>query len=188
MTRQLGTETTVSVTVRRRPRAASGARSAVPATPADPDSTGTEVGTKFRTDVAGQVTAIRFYKAATNTGTHVGHLWTGSGSLLATVTFTGESASGWQQANLSTPVTLSPGATYVVSYYAPNGRYAGDTGYFASQGADSAPLHARGTVCDGANGVTGGAPASRPRLGVAKLMGRLGVRHRGGTPDTTPPR
>ena len=31
---------------------------------------------KFRSDVAGQVTALRFYKGSGNTGTHVGHLWT----------------------------------------------------------------------------------------------------------------
>jgi hypothetical protein len=126
---------------------------ATPAVPADPDSSGTEVGTKFRADVAGQVNAIRFYKATTNTGTHVGRLWTASGTQLATVTFTGESASGWQQANLSTPVSLTAGTTYVVSYYAPNGHYSADPGYFATQGVDSPPLHALGDGVDGFNGV-----------------------------------
>ncbi|WP_306214298.1 N,N-dimethylformamidase beta subunit family domain-containing protein [Actinoplanes sp. RD1] len=115
---------------------------AVPATPADPDTAGTEVGTGFRTDVAGRVTAIRFYKSATNTGTHVGHLWSADGTPLASVTFTGESASGWQQATLATPVTLAPDTPYVVSYYAPNGQYAADVGMFAEGGIDNAPLHA----------------------------------------------
>src|SRR4029453_1532729 len=119
--------------------------------PADPDSSGTEVGIRFRADVAGQVTAIRFYKSSTNTGTHVGHLWSNTGTQLAAVTFTGESASGWQQADLSAPVTLSPRTTYVVSYYAPNGHYAGDTGYFATQGVDNAPLHALRDGLDGVN-------------------------------------
>ncbi|KUL40008.1 hypothetical protein ADL15_08140 [Actinoplanes awajinensis subsp. mycoplanecinus] len=126
---------------------------ATPSTPADPDTSGTEVGTKFRADAAGQVTAIRFYKGSGNTGTHVGHLWNAAGTLLSTVTFSGESASGWQQANLATPVTLTAGATYVVSYYAPVGRYAGDTGYFATEGVDSAPLHALRDGVDGVNGV-----------------------------------
>jgi hypothetical protein len=126
---------------------------AVPAVPADPDGTATEIGTRFRTDVAGQVTAIRFYKGSTNTGTHVGHLWTASGAQLAAVTFTGESASGWQQATLATPVSLSAGTTYVVSYYAPNGHYAGDPGYFATQGVDNTPLHAPRDGVDGVNGV-----------------------------------
>ncbi|MFI7544406.1 N,N-dimethylformamidase beta subunit family domain-containing protein [Actinoplanes sp. NPDC049599] len=127
--------------------------SATPAIAADPDSTGTEVGTKFRADVAGQVTAIRYYKSSANTGTHVGHLWTASGTQLAAVTFAGESATGWQQANLSNPVSLTAGTTYVVSYYAPNGRYAADPGFFAGQGVDSVPLHALGDGVDGANGV-----------------------------------
>lgn len=126
---------------------------ATPAIPADPDNTGTEVGTKFRTDVAGTVTAIRYYKSTANTGTHVGRLWAASGTQLASVTFTGESASGWQQANLSTPVTLTPGTTYVVSYYAPNGRYAGDPGYFQNAGVDNPPLHALRDGADGTNGV-----------------------------------
>ncbi|WP_199752749.1 N,N-dimethylformamidase beta subunit family domain-containing protein [Actinoplanes sp. ATCC 53533] len=150
----VGADATVAVTV--------GARScpctiwdagATPAIPADPDGTGTEVGTKFRADVAGQVTAIRFYKGSANTGTHVGHLWTAAGTQLAAVTFSGESATGWQQANLSSPVALTAGTTYVVSYYAPNGRYAADPGYFATQGVDSEPLHALRDGIDGVNGV-----------------------------------
>jgi hypothetical protein len=127
--------------------------SATPGVPADSDTSAVEVGVKFRSDVAGQVTGVRFYKGAGNTGTHVGHLWTATGQLLATVTFSGETATGWQQANFATPVTIAANTTYVVSYYAPNGRYAGDVGYFASSGVDRAPLHALRDGQDGANGV-----------------------------------
>ena len=42
------------------------------------------------------ITGIRFYKAAANTGTHIGSLWTADGQRLAQATFTGETASGWQ--------------------------------------------------------------------------------------------
>ena len=42
-------------------------------------------------DVTGTVTGIRFYKAAANTGTHIGSLWTAGGTLLASATFTSES-------------------------------------------------------------------------------------------------
>ena len=42
-----------------------------------------ELGVKFQTDFAGAVTGIRFYKAAANTGTHVGSLWTSGGTRLA---------------------------------------------------------------------------------------------------------
>ena len=80
--------------------------STVPATVNSADSNAVEVGVKFRSDVAGTVTGIRFYKGSQNTGTHVGHLWSSSGTLLATVTFTNETASGWQQATFSAPVSF----------------------------------------------------------------------------------
>ncbi len=63
-----------------------------------------ELGVKFRSDVNGYVTGIRFYKAATNTGTHVANLWTSTGTLLATATFTNETESGWPVKAQRTPV------------------------------------------------------------------------------------
>ncbi|WP_250034302.1 N,N-dimethylformamidase beta subunit family domain-containing protein [Paractinoplanes maris] len=185
----VGADTTVAVTVGARTCPCSIWGSGVtPELAADPDTTGTEVGTRFRADVAGRVTAIRFYKSSANTGTHVGHLWSASGSLLSTVTFTGETASGWQQATLATPVTLTAGTTYVVSYYAPNGRYAADTGYFATRGYDNEPLHAPRDGTDGANGVyrfgTG-----FPTLAweSANYWVDVVFSPGGGTPDTTAP-
>ena len=87
------------------------------------DAASIEVGVKFKTDTFGVVTGIRFYKASTNTGTHIGNLWTSAGQLLASATFTGETASGWQQVNFSQPVPINPNTTYVASYFAPNGHY-----------------------------------------------------------------
>ena len=95
------------------------------------DTNAVEVGMEFTSSVAGFVTGVRFYKGAGNTGTHVGHLWNANGTLLATVTFTGETASGWQTATFSSPVAINAGTSYIVSYYAPNGNYAADSGYFA---------------------------------------------------------
>ncbi len=94
----------------------------MPATPDGGDGNSVEVGLKFRADADGNVLGLRFYKAATNTGTHVGHLWSSSGTLLA-VTFTGESSSGWQQVNFAQPVAITANTTYIVSYFAPNGHY-----------------------------------------------------------------
>ncbi len=42
---------------------------------------------------------------------------------MAKATFTGETASGWQQVKLASPLTVTTGKTYVASYYAPVGRY-----------------------------------------------------------------
>ena len=93
-----------------------------PGTPAEPDTAAVEVGVKFRSDVDGQVTALRFYKGTGNSGTHVGHLWSSAGTPLATATFTSETATGWQQVNFTSPVTIAANTTYVASYYAPSGR------------------------------------------------------------------
>ncbi len=106
------------------------------------DPSAIELGVKFRSDIAGYITGISFYKGGGNTGTHVGHLWTSSGTLLATATFSGETATGWQQVSFASPVAISANTTYVASYFAPAGGYAIDAGYFATSGYDNAPLHA----------------------------------------------
>ena len=98
------------------------------------DPNAVELGVKFESSEAGYITGVRFYKGAGNTGTHVGHLWTSTGSLLATATFTGETASGWQQVNFATPVAITAGTIYVASYFAPVGHYADDYNYFARAG------------------------------------------------------
>jgi hypothetical protein len=119
-----------------------------PPTPDSGDPSSLELGMKFTSDVFGTVNGVRFYKAAANTGTHVGSLWTESGTLLASATFTNETASGWQQVNFSTPVQISPHTTYVVSYLAPNGHYSAEPYYFynppptGGNMLNSPPLHA----------------------------------------------
>ena len=55
------------------------------------DPKAVNVGVKFTATENGYITGIRFYKGASNTGTHVGSLWTASGTLLGQVTFTNES-------------------------------------------------------------------------------------------------
>jgi hypothetical protein len=108
---------------------------------------------KFRADSDGSITAIRFYKASTNTGAHVGHLWSSTGQLLATATFTGETASGWQQVNLSPAVPVAANTVYVVSYHTTIGHYADDQNFFAAGGVDNARLHALQNGVSGVNGV-----------------------------------
>jgi hypothetical protein len=116
------------------------------------DPSAVELGVKFTSETGGTVTGIRFYKAATNTGTHIGSLWNASGTLLASATFTSESASGWQQVTFATPVTIAPGTTYVAGYFAPNGHYSAASSAFGSAGVDNAPLHSPANATS-ANGV-----------------------------------
>jgi len=52
----------------------------------DGSSANYELGAKFTSAIAGHITAIRFWKASRETGTHVGHVWSASGQLLASQT------------------------------------------------------------------------------------------------------
>jgi hypothetical protein len=122
-----------------------------PATLDAGDTSSTVLGVKFTADVGGSVTGVRFYKASANTGTHVGALWSAAGTLLASGTFGGESASGWQTLTFATPVSVTAGTTYVASYLAPSGHYSTTGAAFASSALDNPPLHAlaNGTSANG---------------------------------------
>src|SRR6478735_8897076 len=118
-----------------------------PAVKADPDSSAVELGVRFKASTDGTVTGVRFYKSRQNTGTHQGTLWSNDGKALATATFSGETASGWQTVNFSKPVNVSANTTYVASYHTNTGHYSADSGFF-SKASTSGPLTA---PKDGAN-------------------------------------
>lgn len=115
-----------------------------PALATTDDASGTELGLRFSPDSDGFVTGVRFYKGTGNGGTHTGSLWSAAGNRLATVTFTGESATGWQTAGFATPVAVTAGQTYVVSYTAPQGRYASQVDAFFARPLLARPLSVAG--------------------------------------------
>jgi hypothetical protein len=129
------------------------APTAIPNPPDDFDPASVELGTKFRSDVAGYITGARFYKNSANTGTHTASLWTRTGTRLALATFVNETASGWQQVDFASPVAITANTTYVISYHAPNGHYSAPDNYLAAAGVDNPPLHALRDGVDGPNGV-----------------------------------
>jgi phosphodiesterase/alkaline phosphatase D-like protein len=127
-----------------------------------PDAQAVQVGVRFRADQTGYINGIRFYKGASNTGQHIGALWTNAGQKLAQATFTNETATGWQQVMFGAPIQVFAGTTYVASYFAPNGGYSA-TPIALVTGIDNPPVHALRDGLDGANGVyqyVGGVPAS----------------------------
>ena len=145
------------------------------------DTGAVNLGVKFQSDVAGYITGIRFYKGPSNTGTHIGYLWTSTGALLTSATFTNETASGWQQVNFANPVQITANTVYVASYYAPNGGYAVDDNYFATAGYDNAPLHAlEGRGERGRRGVRVRVEWDVPDrvVPVGQLLGRRRLEHR----------
>ena len=117
------------------------------------DATANELGAKFRVTTAAQVTGVKFYKATTNTGTHIGKLWNSSGQLLAQGTFSGESASGWQTMTFPSPVSIAANTTFIVSYYAPNGHYSYDSGYFTTKGTGQGVVKQLQSSVSSPNGV-----------------------------------
>lgn len=123
----------------------------VPAVVNYTDANAVELGVRFTSDIAAPVTALRYYKSATDTGPHIGSLWSETGTLLARAEFVNETVTGWQQVSLATPVDLTPGTTYIASYHTTTGNYSTDIGYFEAGGRDNGVLHAPGG--DEANGV-----------------------------------
>ncbi|MFV0429702.1 MAG: DUF4082 domain-containing protein [Arachnia sp.] len=104
---------------------------AVPQTVAVADATALEVGVRFRSSQAGFITGVRFFKGPGNTGTHLGRVWTTTGTMLAEATFTDETPQGWQTVAIP-PVAIEAETTYVASVYLPDGHYAADSGFFAT--------------------------------------------------------
>ena len=93
-----------------------------------------ELGTEFRSNVSGSITAIRFWKSSSETGQHIGHIWSASGQLLASATFASETASGWQQQSLASPLAIAANTVYVVSVNSgSNAYYAATTTGLATQ-------------------------------------------------------
>ncbi len=124
----------------------------VPQNVDEPDNAAIELGVKFRTSADGVINGIRFYKSTANTGTHVGNLWSSAGALIATTTFSGESASGWQEAPFAAPVQVTANTTYIASYHTDTGHYSQDVNAFAS-GIDAPPIRILADGEEGPNGV-----------------------------------
>lgn len=135
---------------------------AQPSVPSGSETQAVEVGVRFRTEVDGYITGLRFYKGPSNNGIHTANLWTANGNPLASATFTFETATGWQQVSFGTPVPVTANTTYVASYHAPQGGVSYDQDYFATTGEDSPPLRALADGEDGANGVYRYGPSAFP--------------------------
>ncbi len=71
--------------------------------------------------------------------------------MLGSVTFTNETASGWQQATLATPIALSAATSYVVSYHT-SGFYSADYNFFATAFSNG-PLTAAASSSGAGNGL-----------------------------------
>jgi hypothetical protein len=134
-----------------------------PITPNQNDGAGAlgdyELGLKFQSTVPGWILAIKHWKSPSETGPHVGNLWTVGGALLVSVTFTNESATGWQTQALPTPLRITANTTYVVSVNV-------NTNFPTTiQGLAGSVINRNLlTVADGANGFYNDIPGSFPNV------------------------
>ena len=113
------------------------------------EAQGLELGVKFTSTAAGRISAVRYYKSTSETGSHIGRIWSATGTQLASATLTNETSSGWQEALLSNPLTISASTVYVVSV-----NY--NTAYVASNnGLASAIVNGPLSTVAGSNGVYG---------------------------------
>lgn len=126
--------------------------SQIPVLDVDPSETPVNLGLRFTTATAGNITGARFYKGdATNGGTHTARLWNyDTATLLGTATFSGETSSGWQSVSFSPAIAITTGVTYMISVWMPEGHFSKTNTAFGSP-ITNAPLTANATS-DGGNG------------------------------------
>jgi len=124
----------------------------VPGTAVQADTRAVEVGVRFRSNVPGTISALRFYRGTGNASGYVAHLWNSSGTLLAQATVRDGRIPGWQEVTLPSPIPISAGATYVVSYFTSNGQFARDVNGLTNATV-SGNLTAPGSASVGGNGV-----------------------------------
>ena len=92
-----------------------------------------ELGTLFQSSASGRISALRFWKESIETGIHTGgHIWDASGALLTSVAFLGETARGWQQQNLATPLPIVANTEYLASVNTGNTYYVATARGFAT--------------------------------------------------------
>jgi Domain of unknown function (DUF4347)/Domain of unknown function (DUF4082) len=154
-----------------------------PDNPSQSDGVGSagdyELGMEFISAKAGKIDAIRYYKSPNETGTHVGRIWSSTGTLLGSVNFVSETASGWQQQALTMPINIAANTTYVVSVNA--------NSYFAVSGNGIGTTITNGdlsAVADGSNGVYNSTPGLFP---TASNNNNNYFRDVVFTPNTPPP-
>jgi len=113
---------------------------------------GLEIGVKFQTAVAGDITGIKFYKTAGNEGTHTAQLYTANGTLLASDISKNETDSGWQTVLFTTAVPITAYKTYIAAYHSSLGNYI-STNYMFKKALTNGPLTALADSTDGINGL-----------------------------------
>ena len=102
---------------------------------AENDHNSVELGMRFTVTSDGEIEGARVYRGAANDSDMPATLWDGDGNKIATATFSDTGHAGWQQVDFDSPVQVSAGESYVISYHAPEGQYAVSENYFDESAA-----------------------------------------------------
>jgi hypothetical protein len=111
-----------------------------------------ELGVKFRSSQNGVISAVRFYRGATNPAGYTVKLYSSTGAELARATGPEQTAAGWNELAFATPVPITAGTTYVATYFSSNGGYAVTQNYFTVDRVQ-APLTAPSAASSNGNGL-----------------------------------
>lgn len=104
-----------------------------PAGTANYSGNAVNLGVKFQTSTQGTMTHCWFYKIEADTGTHVCTVYrVFDGSVVGTVNFADESASGWQDQAFATALNIAADEDYIVTVSHPTGNWTSNVDYFAS--------------------------------------------------------
>lgn len=127
---------------------------AIPPTQVVDDGGAVELGVKFVSATAGHIHGIRFYRGVEANRRYTAKLWRANGQLVAETSLARAAGrgAGWRVALFGSPVEIAAGATFVASYYAPDGHYA-DEYLGLSRAVVNGPLTALSSASAGGNGV-----------------------------------
>ena len=125
----------------------------VPAIIDSKDTASYTTGVQFFVTFTGRINGVWFYKASTNTGTHIAALYTSTGTLLAQAPYTNETASGWQYQAFDSYVPVAANTTYVAAVFMPNGHYSTTKSVFANQAVAAHMITAPQSTSTTPNGV-----------------------------------
>jgi hypothetical protein len=133
------------------------------------DDASVTLGVKFRNSLPGFVKGVRFFSCddiALAPGSYTGQLWTSSGTLLASGTFTSVTNNNWQELVFTTPVLINANTTYIASYHTNGTKYVGTAAGFTTA-VTNGSLTAPDNISAGGNGVyTYGPTAAFPANSV----------------------
>jgi hypothetical protein len=118
----------------------------------DREGGGIEVGLKFRSDIAGYVDGIRFYKTPGDSGTRTAQLYSSGGTLLVSKAVSTETDSGWQSVVFDSAIPIDADTTYIAAYFSSLGNYI-LTAYGLKTAVTNGPLTALADSTDGLNGM-----------------------------------